>query len=112
MDNFLEWATPWGLPVAMTGLLFWLLKRWLNKRERAQIERDKHQQKLFLMMMQSSRANCIGITAVARAVQRIPDAHCNGDMEAALEKMAKANEDEKQFLLDMGVQHIFPEYLK
>ena len=109
METFLEWALPWGFPAALVGFLFWLLKRWLDKREKAQVDRDKQQQKLFLMMMQSSRANCIGITAVARAVQRIPDAHCNGDMEAALAKMAKANEEEKQFLIDMGVQHIFPE---
>lgn len=58
-------------------------------------------------MMQSTRANTVGITAIAKAVQRIPDAHCNGDMESALEQMEEIQKKEQQFIIDKGIQHIF-----
>ena len=59
------------------------------------------------MMMQSTRANTVGITAIAQAIQRIPDAHCNGDMTAALTEMGKIQDKEKQFLIDKGIKYIF-----
>lgn len=58
-------------------------------------------------MMQSTRANTVGITAIAKAVQRIPDAHCNGDMASALEQMEEIQKKEQQFIIDKGIQHIF-----
>lgn len=114
----MEWLAQWGVPTALgggiVGLLFWWLKRRIDlqekrhaEQERQQLEREKNQQALFLMMMQSTRANAIGIKAIARAVQRIPDAHCNGDMTAALEAMTKHQEEEKEFLMKQGVQNVF-----
>ncbi len=58
-------------------------------------------------MMQSTRANSIGITAIAKAVQRIPDANCNGDMTSALQQMEEIQKKEQQFIIDKGIQHIF-----
>jgi hypothetical protein len=42
-------------------------------------------------------------------VQRIPDAHCNGDMTAALELAAKIRKEEEQFMLDQSIKHVFGE---
>ena len=44
--------------------------------------------------------------ATARAVQRIPDAHCNGDMHAALDYAAKIKHAQKDFLARQGIQAI------
>ena len=44
--------------------------------------------------------------ATARAVQRIPDAHCNGDMEAALEEEEKVKKEIQLFLAKQGVNNI------
>lgn len=96
-----------GIPSAIVGFVVWLLKRSIDTREEKRVEREAKQEKLFLMMMQSTRSNAVGITAIARAVQRIPDAHCNGDMTAALEVMAKHQAEEKEFLMQQGVEHIF-----
>lgn len=103
-----------GIPTAVTGFLFWLLKRHIDKkdkeRERKEEIREKREEnveKLMLMIMQSSRANTVLAEATARAVQRIPDAHCNGDMKEALEKAEKIQKDEQQFLMDQGLKHIF-----
>lgn len=103
-----------GIPSAITGLLVWWLKRSIDKkdkeRERKEEQREKREEnveKLMLMIMQSTRANTVLAEATARAVQRIPDAHCNGDMKEALEKAEKIQKEEQQFLIDQGVKHIF-----
>lgn len=45
--------------------------------------------------------------ATARAVQRIPDAHCNGDMHAALTYAAKVKHEQKEFLASQGIHAIW-----
>ena len=41
--------------------------------------------------------------ATARAVQRIPDAHCNGDMHAALQYATDIKHRQKDFLDRQGI---------
>lgn len=97
----------WGIPTAITGLMVWWLKRHIDKRDAKAEEREKNTERLMLMIMQTSRANNVLAEATARAVQRIPDAHCNGDMTKALEQAEKIQKEEQQFLIDQGVKHIF-----
>lgn len=109
-----------GIPSAVMGLIVWLWKRSIEKKdaekeqerlkqEQARATREANTEKLMLMIMQTSRATNILAEATAKAVQRIPDAHCNGDMTAALEQAAKIQRDEQQFLIDNGIKHIFGE---
>ena len=107
METFITIAMACGIPSAIFGLFVWYLKKTIDKRERKREEREQNTEKLMLMMMQSNRANSVLCTAIARAVQRIPDAHCNGDMTKALEIVEKANQDEKDFLMNQGIKHIF-----
>ena len=113
-----EIATYWGLPAALVGLAFWFFKRYLNKRdaerskaeeerERKALERDKHQEKLQLQVMQSLRAVTVLSTATASAVQRIPDAKCNGDMTRALQYVAEVQNQQKDFLMELGIHSIY-----
>ena len=46
---------------------------------------------------------CALAEATAVAVQRIPDAHCNGDMHAALEYATSVKHKQKDFLTKQGV---------
>lgn len=96
-----------GIPTAITGLLVWWLKRWIETRDKKAEEREKNIETLMLMIMQTSRATNVLAEATAKAVQRIPDAHCNGDMTSALEKAAAIQKEEQKFLIDQGVKHIF-----
>lgn len=96
-----------GIPSAITGFGIWLIKRKIEKNEKRYNEKENNLEDLVLMMLQTTRANAVGITAVAKAIQRIPDAHCNGDMTKALEYMKTVQEKEKDFLMDKGVKHIF-----
>lgn len=96
-----------GIPSTITGLGVWWFKRRVEESERKNAEQQKNIESLILMIVQSSKANSIGITAIAKAVQRIPDAQCNGDMTKALEEMEEIQKKEKQFLIDKGVKYIF-----
>lgn len=96
-----------GVPTAITGLLVWWLKRSIDKREAKREEREATTEKFMLMIAQNGRAAVVLAEATAKAVQRIPDAHCNGDMTSALERAEKIQKDEQEFLLDQGIQHIF-----
>lgn len=103
----MEFVIAMGIPTAITGLLVWWLKRHIDKRDKQAEEREKNTEKLMLMIMQTSRATNVLAEATAKAVQRIPDAHCNGDMTAALDKAAKIQKEEQEFLIDQGIQRIF-----
>lgn len=96
-----------GIPTAITGLLVWWLKRHIDKRDAKAEEREKNTERLMMMIMQTSRATNVLAEATAKAVQRIPDAHCNGDMTEALRKANEIQKEEQQFLMDQGVKHIF-----
>lgn len=103
----MEFVIAMGIPTAITGLLVWWLKRHIDKRDARAEEREKNTENLMLLIMQTSRATNVLAEATAKAVQRIPDAHCNGDMTAALERAAKIQKEEQQFMFDQGIKHIF-----
>ena len=106
------------LPSAVTGFCFWLIQRKINnadkKRERDENRRRekeerreqlREQQELFLVQGVNA-AIALG-EATARAVQRIPDAHCNGDMHAALDYAEDVKREHKDFLTKQGIIQIY-----
>ena len=109
-----------GVPSAVCGLLVWWFKREIEKRDKAKEEAAKKREEekeerqarieeLMLLNYRETRATNILAVATAKAVQRIPDAKCNGDMHAALEEAARIQREEKDFLVDNGIKHIFGE---
>lgn len=102
-----ELAVIFAVPGSLTGLAVWWFKRKVEENERKAREHESNLESLVLMMMQTTRANTVGITAIAKAVQRIPDAHCNGDMSAALEEIEQIQAKENTFLMDKGLKYIF-----
>lgn len=96
-----------GIPTAVTGLLVWFFKRHLDKRDAEKTKHEKDIEQIMIMIMQTSRATNVLAEATAKAVQRIPDAHCNGDMTAALEEASRIQKEEQKFLINRGIEHIF-----
>lgn len=96
-----------GIPSTITGLGVWWFKRRVEQSEKKSQEQQENIEALIMMIVQSSKANQIGIQAIARAVQRIPDAQCNGDMTAALAQMEEIQQQEKEFLMKKGIRFIF-----
>jgi predicted metal-dependent hydrolase len=77
------------------------------KRERtAEEEQRKRQEQLLLLLVQSVWACTALGEATARAVQRIPDAHCNGDMHDALAYVARTKHEQKDFLAKQGIHAV------
>ena len=108
------------IPSGITGFLFWLLEKKIEKRNKLEDERreklqakadalEKARQKNELLTIQAVGASIMLGEATARAVQRIPDAHCNGDMVAALSYAAKIKHDQRDFLYTAGVTGIYGE---
>lgn len=116
MDNINLFVTM-GIPSAITGFCFWLLERKIDKKEEAEEAVRKEQQKKseelekqrenYQMYLIKSVGAAIALgEATARAVERIPDAHCNGDMHAALEYAAKVKHEQKDFLTQQAIESL------
>ena len=102
-----DWIMAMGIPSAIFGLLIWWFKRYIDKREAKAEVREKNTENLMLLMMKEIKANNILAEATAKAVQRIPDAHCNGDMTSALERASRIQKEEEDFMRDQGIKHVF-----
>lgn len=107
-----------GIPSAITGFCFWLIEQKIQKRDAAEKkerearqkqtdEREAARENSELLILQQLAANTALCEATARAVQRIPDAHCNGDMDAALEYAKKIKHKQKDFLNSQAVHAIY-----
>ena len=79
-----------------------------NKAERLELERKKEKTRkdFELCMIRGIMASNSLSEATAKAVQRLPDAHCNGDMTAALEEEENAKDELREFLARQGVDNI------
>lgn len=95
-----------GIPSAGMGLIVWGFKRRIDERDKAQEERNKAQQRLMVLLVQSTRASIALGEATAHAMQR---GHTNGDMEAALEYAASVKHNQKAFLEEQGIHNLFDE---
>lgn len=98
-----------GIPSAITGIAVWWLKKQMDKRDAKNEEKERNTERMILLIAQNSRATFTVAEATAKAVQRIPDAQCNGDMTTALQQAKKFQMEEQQFLIDQGVKRIFGE---
>ena len=116
-------VTIMGIPTAVTAFCFWLIERRIQKRdkkkedeaaekakaekkEREEEAREAAREQLQILVIQTTNAAIALGEATAKAVQRIPDAQCNGDMHAALDYAAKVKHDQKDFLTKLGIQSI------
>lgn len=119
-NSFWQMLVAFGLPTAITGFFIWCLKRDIEKRDRIREreqaekehkaeERERNREKLDMVLLQSTTAAIALGEATAKAVQRIPDAHCNGDMHAALDYAARIKHDQKDFLTALGIHALHDE---
>ena len=106
-----------GVPSAITGLIVWRAQKKMEQREQKKAEaeakvkeqerqREQAQEGLMLMLIECTGAAIALGEATARAVQRIPDAHCNGDMHEALDYAAQVKRKMDDFLAHQGVSSV------
>lgn len=106
-----------GLPSAITGFCFWLLEMKIKKRdEEAEAARKKREQeeaekdrkrREYEQCQLNMTASCMALAeATAKAVQRIPEAHCNGDMDGALHYAEKIKNEQREFLRKQAIDSL------
>ena len=96
-----------GIPSAVMGFIVWRLEKRISKQEEKIEAREKAREDLMLLQVQNTRAAVALAEATARAVKRIPDAKCNGDMDAALEYAAEIKHKQKDFLAEQGIRALW-----
>ena len=107
-----------GIPSGITSFSFYLIQRKINEKDKLAEEREKKREekmekreearkKYELFTIKGTSAAIALGEATARAVQKIPDAHCNGDMHKALEYAEKIKHEQKDFLSEQGINALF-----
>ena len=94
-----------GVPSAITGFCFWMIKKKIQQKEQDKKEEARRQNETI--MIESMNAAIALGEATARAVQRIPDAKCNGDMHAALAYATSIKHKHKEFITKQGIDALY-----
>lgn len=101
---------PWWLLLAAFGVPAFMIRRFekkLDERDRRAEERERNREEMNRLQVKTTMAAIALGEATARAVQRIPDAHCNGDMTAALDYVKTVKHEEKDFLTGLGIHALY-----
>ena len=96
-----------GVPSALVGIAVWWFERKLARRQEENDKKDEARRKNEIIMIESMNAAIALGEATARAVQRIPDANCNGDMHAALEYATSIKHKHKNFITEQGIDALY-----
>lgn len=72
----------------------------------AAAKKEQDREEFEVCMIRSTNAAMSLAEATARAVQRIPDAKCNGDMKKALDFAEKVKHEQKDYLNRKAVEKI------
>ena len=95
-----------GIPTAVTGFCFWMLEHRIQKREKQkEAEEAKRQKEAAARERAREDLQIITIQGTSAAIA-LGDAHCNGDMHAALDYAAKIKHAQKDFLTSQGIHAI------
>ena len=86
-----------GVVTGLVGLLLRRFEKRLDKRDKVKDEKEAARQKYEVLNIKMSFASLSLAEATAEAVQRIPDAHCNGEMHAALNSAKDMKEEYREF---------------
>ena len=95
-----------GILTGFVALLFRRFEKKLDKREQEKARKEDAKVQHDKLMLGMTFASLSLAEATAEAVQRIPDAHCNGDMHEALTTAKKAKNDYRDFQAEQTVEYL------
>lgn len=100
-----------SIPSAVSGSIisfcFWKLKKKVEEQEKEREKKEEARRENEIIIIESMNAAIALGEATARAVQRIPDAHCNGDMHTALEYATNIKHKHKNFIIEQGIDALY-----
>ncbi len=106
-ENIIWWMLgELGILSAVVALLFRRFEKRLDKREQEKAKKEEAKVQHDKLMLGMTFASLSLAEATAEAVQRIPDAHCNGDMHEALTTAKQAKKDYRDFQSDQTVEYL------
>lgn len=95
-----------GILTGFVALLFRRFEKKLDKRDKEREEKENAKLEHDTLTLRLNFASLTLAEATAEAVQRIPDAHCNGDMHTALEKAKEAKAEYRKFETERTVKSL------
>lgn len=96
-----------SVPSAITAFCFWAIERKIERRQKERDRKDEARRKNEVIVIESVNASLALSEATARAVQRIPDAQCNGDMHKALDYAEEIKHRHRDFLTQQGISALY-----
>lgn len=107
-----------GVPAAITGFIVRRFEKRLSEqeakreaerleKERKAEEKERNREKISQLQLSCIMATMALSEATAKAVQRIPDAHCNGDMTSALKGINTIRTEYRTFLTELGMHYLY-----
>lgn len=118
MPEWISFLISIGVPSVIFSFVLWRIERGIIKREaerdkaRENEEKERMEREFAREKNESYIIKTVGATmalaeATARAVQRIPDAHCNGDMHTALDYATRIKHEQKDFLNEQALKNMY-----
>lgn len=95
-----------GIPSAVIGFLITRLNKKLDKRDEDKTAKERAHLEHEVQLIGLTLATLSLSEATAEAVQRIPDANCNGDMHEALTYAKEAKQKYREFERKQAVKAI------
>lgn len=92
-----------GIPTAVTGFLFWILKRSIEKREKSHDEKEADRETHELLIIKSVNASIALGEATAIALR---DGKTNGETENALKLASEAKSAQVDFLTKQALKKL------
>lgn len=95
-----------GIPSAIFAFVLRRFEKRIDAKERREEEKEQARQRHETLLIMISFASLALGEATAEAVQRIPDANCNGDMHEALNKAKEAKAEYRRFETEQAVRSL------
>ena len=92
-----------GIPSAVTGFFFWLLKKYIDKREKQRDDKDADRENHDLLLMKCVNASIALGEASAIALR---DGKTNGETEHALSLANEAKSAQADFLTEQAIKKL------
>jgi hypothetical protein len=88
----------------VVGLCFHGIKKRMDKEEKARKEREEARRKYEIFQVKTLTA----VTALSKAnAIALKNGECNGETKAALEYLDKVKHEQREFLTEQGIDHLF-----
>ena len=104
--TFEQLAIMMGIPTALTGLFFWLIKRKIEQRDKQREKQEQEREELQYLNIQATMAALSLSEATAEALERTPEIQCNGEMKEAKENAKKVKQEVRQFMEKTAVKAV------